>query len=280
MKRALALSGLVALGLGAATGTAAADASPSTRDDVQLVVGSGHGNLRPLNNSGASGTANVSVHANQVTVSIRSRGLSPSLPHAQHLHIGGRGECPRASADTNGDRLIDTVEGQPSYGEVRVSLTTSGDVGPGSALAVDRFPVADANGTIDYRRTFPLPAGVTANEARNAVVVQHGISKLFADGTAYDGAPRSSLDASLPLEATIPSTCGQLGNQGLLNQLLDVLRLGGANGGARANDGLLGLGGANGGARANDGLLGLGGLIGSDAVDDRSAVRIGINLGS
>jgi hypothetical protein len=46
-----------------------------------------------------------------------------------------------------------------------------------------------------------IPAGV---------IVQHGISELFEDPTQYDGEPRSSLNPDLPLEATIPTNCGEL----------------------------------------------------------------------
>jgi hypothetical protein len=166
--------------------------------------------LNPLNSSGSSGTATVVVNGNQVTVTIEATGLSPNLPHAQHIHIGGQNICPTEAADDDGDGLINTVEGQPFYGPVQVSLTTEGDVSADSGLAVERFPVADADGTITYSRTFPLPDGVTADDIPNGVIVQHGISELFEDPTQYDGEPRSSLNPDLPLEATMPSNCGEL----------------------------------------------------------------------
>ncbi len=172
-------------------------------------------NLSALNGSGANGTATVQVNGNQVTVTIKSSGLSPNLPHAQHIHIGGQNMCPTKAADQDGDGLINTVEGQPAYGPVQVSLTTQGDVSAESALAVDRFPVADANGMLNYSRTFELPEGVTAQDVEMGVIVQHGISKLFGDPNMYDGDPRSSLDPSLPLEATIPTTCGKIMTAGM-----------------------------------------------------------------
>jgi len=169
-------------------------------------------NLTELNSSGASGTVSVqSVGDNEVRVKINSTGLSPNLPHAQHLHIGGSiNACPTESADKNDDGFIDSAEGIPSYGMVKVSLTTSGDIGPDSGLAVERMPKADANGTVSYDRTFPLPEGVSHADLQNAVVVEHGISELFEDKTKFDGDKKSTLDKSLPLEATIPSTCGAL----------------------------------------------------------------------
>ena len=168
--------------------------------------------LSPLNRSGDSGSASVSVSGNRVTVRVETNGVSANAPHAQHIHIGGSNTCPPASAAGQNEPrdLIDTAEGQPSYGEVRVSLTTEGGTGADSALAVERFPTADAGGRYVYTRTFDLPSGVTVGDVRRGVVVVHGISELFGDPAAYDGDPRSSLSPDLPLEATIPALCGKL----------------------------------------------------------------------
>ena len=42
--------------------------------------------LAALNDSGADGTATLTVSGTQLTVDIEATGLSPNLPHAQHLH--------------------------------------------------------------------------------------------------------------------------------------------------------------------------------------------------
>ncbi len=168
--------------------------------------------LAPLNRSGANGTATAAIKDGQLAVTVVANGVSPTLPHAQHIHIGGRNECPEADAGNASEPtdLIDTAEGQPAYGPVKVSLTTEGGVGEDDALAVPRFPTADARGNYTYTRTFDFPAGTTADDVKNGVVVVHGISNLFADQAKYDGAPKISLDPSLPLEATIPALCGKL----------------------------------------------------------------------
>jgi hypothetical protein len=61
----------------------------------------------------------------------------------------GRTSCarPAATADTDGDGFISTIEGLPAYGEIQISLTTEGDVSTASGLALERFPVADASGS-------------------------------------------------------------------------------------------------------------------------------------
>lgn len=162
--------------------------------------------------SQVSGKARISVDGNDVTVRLRARGLSPNLVHVQHIHGVGRNECPAAEArnDRVDDGLIDTVEGLPEYGAIQVSLTTQGDTSPGSGLAVERFPMADAQGMLTYERTFTIgvdfPREVAENLERHHFVV-HGID-VNRNG-AYDfDAGTSGLTSSLPLEAELPATCG------------------------------------------------------------------------
>ena len=165
--------------------------------------------LDPLNNSGASGTANLALEGDQLTTDIASEGLAPGLPHAQHIHglEQAMSECPTILNDQNGDNLVNTTEGEPSYGPILTSLTTEGDTSPESALAVDRFPVANEDGTLTYDRTFGVPTNV-ADRLEEFAIVQHGVD-LNGNGV-YDeeAAGPSDLDPSLPQEATIPANCG------------------------------------------------------------------------
>lgn len=71
-------------------------------------------------------------------MNIDSNGLVPGLPHAQHVHIGGRNVCPDMSA-AGEDGVLSTVDGLPAYGEIQLSLTTERDFGQDSALAVERI---------------------------------------------------------------------------------------------------------------------------------------------
>ncbi|HVF00094.1 MAG TPA: hypothetical protein VNA27_01965 [Rubrobacteraceae bacterium] len=165
--------------------------------------------LDPLNNSGASGTANLALEGDQLTTDIASEGLAPGLPHAQHIYglEQAMSECPTILNDQNGDNLVNTTEGEPSYGPILTSLTTEGDTSPESALAVDRFPVANEDGTLTYDRTFGVPTNV-ADRLEEFAIVQHGVD-LNGNGV-YDeeAAGPSDLDPSLPQEATIPANCG------------------------------------------------------------------------
>src|SRR5215208_8442577 len=128
--------------------------------------------LNPLNRSGAEGHAILEKEgAKEIETEIHTKGLAPKLPHAQHIHGFKKAlsECPTL-ADSGRDNLITTVEGLPSYGPIQVSLTTRGDTSPKSALAVDRFPVANAKGTVEYERTFSVPANVAKNLGKKVIV--------------------------------------------------------------------------------------------------------------
>jgi hypothetical protein len=165
--------------------------------------------LKALNRSGAEGHATLEKEGNKkVETEIHTKGLAPKLPHAQHIHGFKKAvsECPTLAASGD-DNLITTAEGLPSYGPIQVSLTTTGDTSPKSALAVDRFPVANAKGNVEYERSFSVSANVAKNLGKK-VIVQHGVD--LNDNGRYDfqAAGKSELDPSLPQEATIPATCG------------------------------------------------------------------------
>ncbi len=164
--------------------------------------------LSALNNSAARGRAELVLEGDQLTVRITTNGLVPGQPHAQHIHGIGRSECPPPSADTDGDGIVSTPEGQPFYGPILVSLTTTGDTSPDSALAIERFPVASEEGLVDYERTFTVDESVADDLAR-LQIVQHGID-VNGNGMYDFSAGPSPLDPDLPLEATAPATCGTI----------------------------------------------------------------------
>ncbi|GAA1483908.1 CHRD domain-containing protein [Brachybacterium fresconis] len=163
-------------------------------------------NLTQLNDSGASGTAWVTVEGNEVTVKLDSTGMLAEAPHAQHIHIGGKNQCPDPNMEgTGADGAIRTTDAAGDYGGVKVSLTKDGDTSPDSALAVERFPTGDAT----YERSFEVSDEIAEN-LRNGdgSVVLHGVDHN-GNGT-YDGEQMSDLDESLPSEATDPAACGEL----------------------------------------------------------------------
>ena len=173
--------------------------------------------LEPLNGSGASGHAKLTLKGDDLKTKIKSHGLAPNLPHAQHIHGFKQAvsECPTLAADEDGDGLVNTLEGVPSYGPILVSLTTRGDTSPDSGLAVDRFPVANDAGRVNYVRRFEIesiPDGLTSAEIAKGLgrfhIVQHGVDLNGNGKYDFEAAGASELDPSLPQEATIPANCG------------------------------------------------------------------------
>jgi hypothetical protein len=208
-------SGLLTIA-GAATLLALASASPAQSDETVNFT------LDPMNDSGARAKATLTaLDDGSLHVRIKGTGFTPSQPHAQHLHGAAVGHteyfCPPPSADKDGDGQVATEEGVPMYGLVVVSLTTKGDVSADSTLALDRFPVADADGDLDYERTIPadlIPDAVVAH-LDHLHIVQHGLDvngndkydlkvlgeSVFAELLGVNGVPE---------EGTNPATCGEV----------------------------------------------------------------------
>lgn len=109
-----------------------------------------------------------------------------------------------AVADVDNDGYVSGAEGVPFYGAVVNSFTTSGDTTEDSALALGRFPVANANGDYLYTRTFTLADEIT--DLEDVAIVVHGAD--INENGVYDGAKRSTLDPALPFEGTVPVACG------------------------------------------------------------------------
>jgi hypothetical protein len=167
--------------------------------------------LNPLNHSTGSGTFSLVLTGNQAVITEHTAGLAATFkgnpyPHVQHIHVNAKGTCPTTAADTNGDGVISTTEGQPSYGPIGTSLTLSGDTSPAAAAALT---VAPSGASYDYTRTITLDSKtVDSITAGTAVIVVHGLDPATLSAKAQ-GEP-SDLVPSLPLAATSPALCGTL----------------------------------------------------------------------
>ena len=210
----LAMPAACALMVAMAPSAAAHGNHPPAGDSSAGEPGSYSIELAELNGSGSSGVAVLTLADDgSLTVNIEAQGMVPGQPHAQHVHGDSSLErdftCPTQDADANGDGIVNTLEGIPSYGEIHIALTTQGDATPASGLAIDRFPIAGADGALTYERTFTaaeLPDG-TATAVRNLHVVTHGID-VNGNGDYDMAAGPSELDPALPQEATAPASCG------------------------------------------------------------------------
>lgn len=179
---------------------------------ASAVAGSGYqATLNPLNHSSASGTVMISMNGDQTTITEHVSGLAASFsgkpyPHVQHIHIAAAGTCPTTSADKNGDGVISTTEGGPSYGAIGTTLSTSGDTSPKAGTTLT---VAPSGGSFDYNRTITLDAKTLASvKAGTGVIVVHGLDPATLSKQAQG--EKSDLVPSLPLAATSPALCGTL----------------------------------------------------------------------
>ncbi|MDQ4143934.1 MAG: hypothetical protein M3198_09370, partial [Actinomycetota bacterium] len=107
-KRSRLVLGLVTLLLAAACG-----------GDEGLEPGRFRAELAPVNDSGVSGNAAVSVFQDEVRVAIDARGLTPNEVHPQRIHgfEGREASCPDENDDTNGNGIVDAREAEAAYGE-------------------------------------------------------------------------------------------------------------------------------------------------------------------
>jgi len=184
--------------------------------------------LSELNFSGASGSATATVKNQKIeNIAISAAGLAPDAAHAIHIHFGeeARHECPTMAEATNVRSATDptprlsTADGLPAYGDIVVSLTTTGDTTPASGLALNRFPTS-VSGVLSYNRSnieFTDVAGVgTAKSIADAVrdgegvLVVHGNDYNDNDAYDFEAAGKSELDPALPAEGTDPTACGVL----------------------------------------------------------------------
>jgi len=176
----------------------------------------------------------LTLNGDQATVSEQVSGLAAALPtdtttlsslgipaafagkpfpHVQHVHINGADTCPTSSADTNGDGVISTVEGQPAYGMIGTTLSLTGDT---SAKAATDVTVAPGGGSFTYQRTFTLNQDtLSAIQNNKAVIVVHGLNPATAPKASLTTA--NSLGVTLPgastklaLIGTAPALCGTL----------------------------------------------------------------------
>lgn len=204
--------------------------------------------LEQLNDSGSTGTALLSLRGNALTVWIKSEGLVPGQPSAQHLHGSTDGhdfQCPDSGDDTNGDGILDNTEATVHYGDINISLTQSGGTDAGSGLAVDRMPVADAQGKVSYKRTITVGQDVV-DQIKDLHIVQHGVDRNDNGKYDFEGAGKSELEPKLPQEATAPTNCGVVKGAAVGSVPVGGVETGSgaAEGGAMSAGGVVGTAGA------------------------------------
>jgi hypothetical protein len=163
----------------------------------------------PTNRVTGKGTATLVLKGDVATVRLSTVGLLNGSPHLIHIHAGGQGLCPPASAARlhNGHLAISTGNGLRFYGPPLVSLTVKGDTSAKSNLAFPRFPSV---GAITYERAVTVSSSVAALiRGGNAVIVVHGIDYDHS-GTYDEVLGPSDLAPQFTGDSTAPALCGHL----------------------------------------------------------------------
>jgi serine/threonine protein kinase len=193
-------------GSGASASTSAAGKGSTASPGLQLAAAT---SPVPTNHVTGTGTASLVLKGDVATVRVSTVGLLNGSPHLMHIHAGGEGLCPPASAARlhNGHLAISTGNGIKYYGPPLVSLTLRGDTSSKSNLAFPRYP---ATGAITYERVVRLPSVVAKLiRANNGVVVIHGID-YDNSGTYDEVLGPSDLAPQFTGDSTAPALCGHL----------------------------------------------------------------------
>jgi hypothetical protein len=182
-----------------AFGTAQAQEAPQQFSaDLASLNASDDSGISPV-----TGTANIAVDDDQVTIEVQAAGLEPGSAHLMHIHLSDT--CPDMTADTNDDGFVDIEEATAVHGGALVML----DSDPSSADDGSSVEADDA-GNIDYMQTVAiddltaeLPDGEDLDLASRTIEI-HGVD----DSIELPDSVATSGDASA--NETLPVACGAL----------------------------------------------------------------------
>jgi len=195
--RKLALAAAVAAPLAL---TAAAPAVADRPDQAGPETQTYTAKLTELNDSGASGTATLTLERNRLTVTINAEGVEAGKVHPQHIHgfddarVNSVCPSPAAADDIENspeqadepDRFISVEEGLPAYGKIQLPLKPFPTPTTNSYTFTQTYSGKDLAGLQPIKKTL-----------QNRVIVVHG--DMVNDGT--DNA------TYVP---TLPIACGQI----------------------------------------------------------------------
>lgn len=163
MKRAILAVGIATAIF--ATAVAVAPAAHKVKETTYYAA-----DLRPIAGASyeqdASGTANLELDGNRLTVEITAVNLKANALHPQHIHGFGKGTgkkqdatCPTIAQDDDGDGFVSVPEGADTYGPI--------------LLPLEPFPTADSAGTVTFSKTFKVKRG-QLTPLVNREIVLHG----------------------------------------------------------------------------------------------------------
>lgn len=173
--------------------------------------------LAPMNVAVAggktTGVARFEVRGGDLVIDIKVRGAPPGITHWQHFHgfeDGRSATCPTASADKDGDGIVDLIETEPASG---ITMVPFDDAPAKMDVAHGIYPKASADGSYTYHEVVPL------KELRAAFAKAFGGGKIDLDKRVVyiHGVPADTkLPATvaslgpIPAQVTLPIACGRI----------------------------------------------------------------------
>lgn len=201
---------IVFLAIVAATGLAAGTAAAQSADATYSAP------LNALNSSvtgsEAGGTATLVVKGDELTITVDAHGVPANTVHWQHFHgftTGVAASCADASADANGDGIVDLMETEAASGTTMVPF----DADPAAMdVAHGTYPTADAEGNYHYTQTVSMKALQAAfGKAFDGQTLDLGKRVIYIHGVpAATELPASVASLGpIPAQVTLPIACGK-----------------------------------------------------------------------
>jgi len=162
---------VVALVVALASGCGQEEAAREAQAPKRFVA-----DLKPLNDSGVEGRAQMSLSDDHLTVDIDGRDLERGI-HGQYIHGAGDAErkarCPAPAADADSDGFVGLEEAERDLGRAELALEPFPTVGKSGRLDWDLTV------NVDARELAPLDRRVLVLRGRSADIEQGG-GKEFA----------------------------------------------------------------------------------------------------
>ena len=117
----------------------------------RLLASSYTATFEPLNNSGVSGTAQLTLDGDQLTVTINARGLEPNQIHPQHIH--GLADSGTSDTESRIPSLLEDADRDGVIEHLEASVAT------GPAILPLSSPPASASWSMAFRRARPSSRG-------------------------------------------------------------------------------------------------------------------------
>jgi hypothetical protein len=190
-------------------GAAGADQAPAATTYVA--------HLAPLNTkttgTSAAGDVTFTLSGDSLTITTDATGLPKDLAHWQHFHgfkDGKDAACPAATADANGDGVVDLIETGPAAGTTMVPFN---DDPVAMDIPKDTYPKSSAAGTLHYQKTVSLSALEAAfGKAFDGQKLDLDKRVVFLHGVSPDTKLAASVASlgPIPAQVTIPIACGKI----------------------------------------------------------------------